>query len=124
MEESPPEPARTLSEFASKQLLAGYGVSVSRERLAADADAAVDAAGAIGFPVVVKLCGERIAHKSERNAVRLGLVDAAAVRAAAAELLSLVRPEDGDVSLLVSEMVRGRRELIAGLVRDPQFGPC
>ncbi|MEE2673671.1 MAG: acetate--CoA ligase family protein, partial [Myxococcota bacterium] len=47
-----------------------------------------------------------------------------AVRAAAAELLSLVRPEDGDVSLLVSEMVRGRRELIAGLVRDPQFGPC
>ena len=124
MEESPPEASRTLSEFASKQLLDGFGVSVTRERLAADADAAVVAAGAIGFPVVVKLCGERIAHKSERDGVRLGLGDAAAVREAAVELFSLVRPEDGDVSLLVAEMVRGQRELIAGLVRDPQFGPC
>ena len=124
MEESPPEASRTLSEFASKQLLDGFGVSVTRERLAADADAAVVAAGAIGFPVVVKLCGERIAHKSERDGVRLGLGDAAAVREAAIELFSLVRPEDGDVSLLVAEMVRGQRELIAGLVRDPQFGPC
>src|SRR5207244_1197017 len=49
---------------------------------------------------------------------------AGAVRAAAAELLALGRPDDGDVALLVAEMVRGRRELIAGVVRDPQFGPC
>ena len=46
------------------------------------------------------------------------------MRAAAAELLALARPEDGPVQLLVAEQVRGRRELIAGLVRDPQFGPC
>src|SRR2546429_4166970 len=115
---------RTLAEPASKALLAGYGVPVAREALAADAAAAALAASEIGFPVALKLCGDAIAHKTERNLVRLGLADAGAVRAAAAELLALGRPDDGDVALLVAEMVRGRRELIAGVVRDPQFGPC
>ncbi len=115
---------RTLSEHASKALVAGYGVPVAREALAADAEAAARAATEIGFPVVVKVCGDAIAHKTERNLVRLGLADVAAMRAAAAELLALRRPEDGDTTLLVAEMVRGRRELIAGVVRDPQFGPC
>src|SRR5881296_2951583 len=115
---------RTLSEHASKALLAGYGVPVAREALAADAAAAALAAAEIGFPVALKLCGDAIAHKTERNLVRLGLADPVAVRAAAGELLALGRPEDGDVALLVAEMVRGRRELIAGVVRDPHFGPC
>ncbi len=115
---------RTLSEHASKELLAGYGVPVPGERLVADADAAVAAAEALGFPVALKLCGEGIAHKTERGLVRLGLGDAAAVRAAAGELLAARRPEERGAGLLVAEMVSGRRELIAGLVRDPTFGPC
>src|SRR5438876_787972 len=114
----------TLSEHASKALLAGYGVPVARDALAADAAAAALAAAEIGFPVALKLCGDAITHKTERNLVRLGLADGGAVRAAAGELLALRRPDDGDVALLVAEMVRGRRELIAGVVRDPQFGPC
>jgi acetyl-CoA synthetase (ADP-forming) len=56
--------------------------------------------------------------------VRLGLADARAVEQSARELLALARPEDGEVGLLVAEQVRGQRELIAGVVRDPQFGPC
>ena len=114
----------TLSEHASKALVARYGVPVPREALATDVAGAAGAAEAIGFPVVLKLCGDAIAHKTERNLVRLGLPDAAAVRVAAGELLALARPDDGPVQLLVAEQVRGRRELIAGLVRDPQFGPC
>jgi len=114
----------TLSEVSSKQLLAAYGVPVLEERVAGDVDAAVAAAGAIGFPVVVKLCGDEIAHKTERGLVRLGLRDAPAVREAAAQLLAAARPDDGAVELLVAPMVHGTRELIAGLVRDPQFGPC
>ena len=114
----------TLSEVASKQLLAGYGIPVLDERTATDADAAVAAAGALGFPVVVKLCGDNIAHKTERGLVRLGLPDAAAVRIAAGELLAAAGPDDGAVELLVAPMVRGSREFIAGLVRDEQFGPC
>jgi acetyltransferase len=115
---------RTLSEAASKELLAGYGLRFPREQLAGDPEAAARAAAQLGFPVVLKLCGDGIAHKTERDLVRLGLPDEAAVRGAAAELLGKARPEDGSVSLLVAEMVRGRRELIAGLVRDPSFGPC
>ncbi len=114
----------TLSEHASKQLLADYGVVAARERLVAAPEAAAGAAAEIGFPVALKLCGAGLAHKTERDLVRLDLADAGAVRAAAAELWGRRRPEDGAVALLVAEMVRGRRELIAGLVRDPQFGPC
>jgi acetyltransferase len=115
---------RTLSEHASKELLRAFGVPLAREALAADAEAAVGAARSIGFPVVLKLNGDAIAHKTERDLVRLGLPDADAVRAAARELLAKARTEDGAVSLLVAEHVRGRRELIAGIVRDPQLGAC
>ncbi len=115
---------RTLSEHASKQLLSAYRIPFCREELAADPDAAAAAAARIGFPVAAKLCGDGIAHKTERGLVRLALGDEAAVRRAAKELLSRARPEDGEVGVLVAEMAPGKRELIAGMVRDPQFGPC
>ena len=124
MQYAAPPMAYTLSEFESKQLLARAGVPIPPERLASSPAEAVAAAEALGFPVVLKLCGRRIAHKSERNLVRLGLGDAQAVRRAAEALEALRGPEDGDARLLVQPMARGRREIIAGLVRDPQFGPC
>ncbi|HEX4490441.1 MAG TPA: acetate--CoA ligase family protein [Acidimicrobiia bacterium] len=114
----------TLSESASKALIARAGVPVLDERTAPDVDGAVVAADAIGYPVVAKLCGDTIAHKTERGLVRLGLADATAVRTAATELLAAARPDDGPVEVLVAPMVRATRELIAGLLRDPQFGPC
>lgn len=117
-----PESTTTLSETDSKRLLAGYGVPIAEERLAPDPDAAAVAAGEIGFPVVVKLNGDGIAHKTERGLVRLGLADAEAVRRAGAELLAAATEADGPVQLLVAPMVRGSRELIAGLAHDPQFG--
>jgi acetyl-CoA synthetase (ADP-forming) len=112
----------TLSEDESKRRLAAVGVPVPDERVVGSPAEAVEAATAIGFPVVAKLCGDAIAHKTERGLVRLGLGDAAAVEAAATELLAAARPEDGDAGVLVAPMVRGARELIAGLHRDPQFG--
>jgi acetate---CoA ligase (ADP-forming) subunit beta len=114
----------TLSEAESKALLARHGIPVPDEELVASPDEAVAAAGRIGFPVVVKLCGAAIAHKTERGLVKLGLRDGAAVEAAAQELLAAVRPDDGDAGLLVAAMVGGARELIAGFVRDDVFGPC
>ncbi len=114
----------TLSEHASKRLLAACGIPFGREECAPDARAAVAAACRIGFPVVLKLSGDAIAHKSERGLLRLGLGDAHAVESAAHALLAQARPEDGAVSLLVGEMVQGKRELIVGLLRDPHFGPC
>ncbi|MGZ4767097.1 MAG: acetate--CoA ligase family protein [Ilumatobacteraceae bacterium] len=113
----------TLSEAASKALLRDHGVPMAPEREVESAKAAVVAANELGYPVVVKLCGAAIAHKTERGLVKLRLGDAAAVASAATELLAKATPADGDVSLLVAPMVTGRRELIAGVVRDPQFGP-
>ena len=114
----------TLSEADSRTLVAEAGVIVSRWATADTADNAAVAAEEMGFPVVVKLCGEAIAHKTERGLVRLSLTSADDVRVAATDLLGAATESDGDVELLVSTMVRGDRELIAGLVRDPQFGPC
>ena len=92
------------------------------EREVATAELAAQAASEIGFPVVAKLCGDAIAHKTERGLVRLKLASAQAVQEAAADLLAAARPDDGPVTVLVAPMVQGNRELIAGVVRDPQFG--
>jgi succinyl-CoA synthetase beta subunit len=112
----------TLSEADSKALLGTFGVPFPDERVVSSADAAVDAAGEVGYPVVVKLGGDAIAHKTERGLVRLGLGSAEQVRDAAGELLEAATPEDGEVHLLVAPMLRATRELIAGLHDDPQFG--
>jgi succinyl-CoA synthetase beta subunit len=112
----------TLSEADSKRLLATYGVVFPTEREVDTADDAVAAAREVGLPVVLKLGGAAIAHKTERGLVRLGLADADAVREAATALLAAATPDDGAVHLLVAPMLRGNRELIAGLHRDDQFG--
>ena len=112
----------TLSEADSKRLLGTHGVPFPDERQVASAADAVAAAETIGFPVVLKLGGAGIAHKTERGLVRLSLADAAAVADAADALLAAATPDDGEVHLLVAPMLRGNRELIAGLHRDPQFG--
>jgi acetyl-CoA synthetase (ADP-forming) len=113
---------RTLSEAESKRLLEEHGVPVLDERVASNPDDAASSADAVGYPVVAKLCGDGIAHKTERGLVRLNLADADAVRAAAADLLAAATSDDGDVAVLIAPMVKGNRELIAGLSDDPQFG--
>ena len=113
----------TLSESDSKALLIPYGLPVTEERLVESTSEAVRAATDLGFPVAAKLAGESIAHKTERGLVRLNLADPAAIEQAATELLELATPADGQVSVLVAPMIRGNRELIVGMLRDPQFGP-
>ena len=113
-----------MSEADSKALLARHGVPVPDEALVSSPEDAAAAATRIGFPVVAKLCGAGLAHKTERGLVRLNLRDEAAVADAAGRLLAAATPGDGEVGVLVGPMVSGLRELIAGLVRDPQFGPC
>ena len=114
----------TLSEYESKRLLADAGVPIPEQRLVSSADEAVDAAEELGHPVALKLCGHGIAHKTERDLVRLAVAGAEEVRDQAGRLLARRRPEESDAGVLVQAMVSGRRELIAGLTRDPQFGPC
>ncbi len=118
---------RSLSEYDSKRLLASVGVPVLEERVVTNAADAVSAAREVGapdHPVVLKLCGEGVTHKTERELVRLGLRGDDDVNDAANSLLSAARPDDGAVGVLVAPLARGSRELIAGVHRDPQFGAC
>ncbi len=112
----------TLSEADSKAMLSGFGVPLAPERLVGSADEAVAASVELGLPVVAKLCGDNVSHKTERGLVKLGLSDSAAVASATEELLRAARPEDGTTGVLLAPMVGGNRELIAGLSTDPQFG--
>lgn len=116
--------SQTLSEFDSKRLLSGVGVPVVAETSVDDPAEAAVAAETLGFPVAVKLCGAGLAHKTERGVVRLGVETAQDVRTAALDLLAEARRQDGEVSILVSRMLSGKRELIAGMARDATFGPC
>ncbi len=116
--------AYTLSEYESKQLLASAGIPIPEQRLVSCADEAAGAAEELGYPVALKLCGRGIAHKTERNLVRLDVGDAEETRRQAEDLLAQRQSEEQDAGVLVQGMVSGRRELIAGLLRDPQFGPC
>ena len=113
---------RTLSESESKNMLSGYGLPLLPEKSAVTVEEASFAANQLGYPVVLKLCGDAIAHKTERGLVRLRLSNSNDVARAADELLAAATPEDGPVSLLVAPMVSGSRELIVGALRDPVFG--
>ncbi|MEG0000567.1 MAG: acetate--CoA ligase family protein [Comamonas sp.] len=114
------------NEYAAKQVLIDAGFEVPLERSVRDADAAVQAAEALGYPVVLKILSEDIAHKTEAGGVALNLADAAAVRAASARIFASVAahaPQARIEGLLVAPMLRGGTELIAGISRDPVFGP-
>ena len=111
-----------MSEALSKQLLSPFGFPFAVESLVDTASEAGDAADAMGYPVVAKLNGDSIAHKTERGLVRLNLADRAAVEQAAAQLLAMATSDDGTVQLLVAKMIDGSRELIVGMIHDPSFG--
>ena len=112
----------TLSESSSKELLRRHGVPFADEHIVWTPESAVAAATAVGYPCVAKLNGDRIAHKTERGLVKLGLQTPEAVKAAAIELFDAATPNDGEVSVLIAPMLWGARELIAGFLTDEQFG--
>ncbi|WP_172386755.1 acetate--CoA ligase family protein [Streptomyces sp. MNP-20] len=117
-------PGRLLSEHAAKQLLRAYGIRVPREQLVTSAAAAVRAAGQVGYPVVMKASGARIAHKTELGLVRIGLTSASQVRDAYRDLTDIARYEDIDLDgVLVCQMVERGVEMVVGVSQDPLFGP-
>ena len=114
--------ADNLSEFESKQVLSAYGIPVTKEKTATTIEEAVSVANSIGYPVVLKASGENLQHKTELDLIRLDLKDASQVRQAYTELMEKSALTITEV--LIQQMLRGSRELLAGLKRDSQFGPC
>ncbi|MER5833037.1 acetate--CoA ligase family protein [Streptomyces sp. NPDC002130] len=118
------QPGRQLSEHAAKQLLRAYGIRVPREQLVTSAAAAVRAAGLVGYPVVMKASGARIAHKTELGLVKIGLTSASQVRDAYRELTDIARYEDVALDgVLVCQMVEQGVEMVVGVAHDDLFGP-
>ena len=116
-----------LTEVESKDVLAAYGIPVAETRVAPDADAALAAADAIGYPVVLKLHSHTITHKTDVGGVRLNLLDADAVRLAYGSIEEAVRERSGIEhfeGVSVQPMINyAGYELILGSSTDPQFGP-
>ena len=116
------EGRRVLSEHESKEILRAYGIPVTREREVRDERGFGKALREIGFPLVVKASGPDVSHKTERGLIRADIRNRQEATAAFSELMSRL---DGErASVLVQEMIKGSRELMVGLLRDPQFGPC
>ena len=112
----------SLSEYESKKVLAAYGIPVTREMQVEDTGGLMEAARAVGYPLVLKGCRPDLAHKTEKSLVRLDIRGADEALAAFQDITARMGQAGGTV--LVQKMLRGGRELTAGMSRDPQFGCC
>ncbi len=112
----------TLSEFDSKKVLTEYKIPVTQEIVAKDVGELQQAAEKIGFPLVLKGSSAEIAHKTEAGLIKIDIRTLEEATAAFEEIIRKMGADKGGV--LVQEMVKGQRELVIGLTRDPQFGPC
>ncbi|MBW2606086.1 MAG: acetate--CoA ligase family protein [Deltaproteobacteria bacterium] len=112
---------KALSESESKLFLKEYGIPVINEKVALNKDEAVKAAEEIGFPVVVKGLGAKLLHKTELGLVHLNLADSQSVENAAIS----ISEKGGDKleGFLIQPQLKGKREFVAGLFQDDQFGP-
>ncbi len=113
---------RTMTEAASKALLACYGLPVTKEFVARSrAEAA-----AAGGTVALKISSLDIPHKTEAKAIRLGLSGAEAIGRGYDEVIAAAKAYNPDARIegvLVQEMVAGGEEVLLGVSQDPAFGP-
>ena len=109
---------------AAEEVLRTYGIPFAESRfVAADADAAVAAAQAVGYPVVLKGVSSELVHKSEHRAVVPGLDSDGEVRSVAGSLTRRLGRRFPDFRLQVQAMSDGHREMLLGAHRDPRYGP-
>ncbi len=117
---------RTLSEIDAKQMLAQAGLPVVETHFAADRKAAVEAADALGYPVVLKVVSPQITHKSDAGGVRLSLASAEAVGEAFDAILASAKRAVSEATIdgvSVQRMAEPGVEVIIGVTTDAQFGP-
>jgi acyl-CoA synthetase (NDP forming) len=112
---------KILDEHESKNWLNALGLKAVREAVVENLEEAIKIANEMGYPVVLKGRAKGQVHKTEAGLVKLNLWNRDQVKSAFQEMLLLeTKPE----SFLIQPMLRGDLELIAGIVRDPQFGPA
>ncbi len=117
-----------LTEYDSKQVLGAYGIPVAQTTIAKTEAEALEAAEAVGYPVVLKLYSETITHKTDVGGVMLNLCSADNVKCAFRNIQKSVTEKAGAEhfqGVTVQPMVQSKDayELIVGSSLDPQFGP-
>jgi acyl-CoA synthetase (NDP forming) len=110
-----------INEAEAKTLLKEFGVPVVAETVVKDYREAVSAADELGYPVVVKGLGFALTHKTEQGLVHLNLSNPQDIQRAV-EAINASAGDDLE-GFLIQPQIKGKRELVAGLFRDPQFGP-
>ncbi|MBP7737919.1 MAG: acetate--CoA ligase family protein [Spirochaetes bacterium] len=113
---------RALNEYESKRILGSYSIPITGEKVARSLDEALSIARGIGYPVALKGSSRTITHKTERGLIELGIDGDDALRKAHQAIEE--RGQGHLDGVLVQRMINGDREFAAGLIRDPQFGPC
>ena len=118
-----------LSATESKALLAAFHIPVAHAVVVSSEDDVAAAASVMRFPVAMKIDSPDITHKSDVGGVRLDVGDAAAAKATFREMVERVkrlRPDARVRGVSIETMVSRRhaRELMAGILRDPIFGPA
>jgi acetyltransferase len=112
-----------LSAHEVREVLAAYGFPLAPSRLCATPAEAIEAAHALGYPVVLKVASDTIVHKSDVGGVKLDLRNGDEVAKAFASIASGLRSKDRTLRVEVQRMIVGGRETILGMTHDPQFGP-
>jgi acetyl coenzyme A synthetase (ADP forming)-like protein len=115
----------SLTASEAGDICRAFGVPLPDEGVASSAEAAVETAARIGFPVALKVLSAEISHKSDAGGIALNLADDAAVRGAYEQVLLHARAFDPTAKLegvLVQSMAQPGREVIVGAITDPTFG--
>jgi acyl-CoA synthetase (NDP forming) len=116
------EERSALSEYEAKQVLAAYGLPVTREYLVENRGDVEKTARKIGYPLVMKGCSFEIAHKTEKGLIYTDIRSDTEAMEAFDGIKKGLNGYSGAV--LFQELIKGRRELAMGMTRDDQFGPC
>lgn len=115
------EGRKSLSEYESKLVLKEYSIPVTREVLVKEKEQLPEAIAQIGYPLVIKGCAPEITHKTELGLVFTDIRDEEEAYIAFERIYEKVKKiKNGGV--LVQEMVKGKRELMVGMLRDEHFG--
>ncbi len=117
---------REIGETDSKEILEAYGFVTPKGSIATTAEQAVNIAGQLGYPVVLKIWSPDILHKSDVGGVRLGLNSNQEVKDAFDLMMFRIpkkRPDAEILGVLVQEMCKKGKEVILGMHRDVHFGP-
>lgn len=116
----------SIGDFEARAILEAYGFKIPQTELASTPEEAVEIAGRIGYPVVLKIASPDILHKTDVGGVRVGLQNAQDVRDAFELMVYRAEryvPGARIWGCTVQEMTPQGLEVLVGMNRDPQFGP-